>query len=86
MTARLRLLVVDGDPVDRLAIRRAVEQSELAAEVAEATDVAAAAAHLAQFPCDCLLVEEKPAVELTRKLRSAGNLVPILLVTGRQNE
>jgi signal transduction histidine kinase len=86
MAARLRLLVIDGDPVDRLAIRRAIEQSDLGADVSEAHDVASALVEIAANPPDCLLVEDKPAPELTRKVRGSGNLVPILLVTGRQNE
>src|SRR5258708_35501147 len=86
MTSRLRLLVVDGDPVDRLAMRRAIEQADLGAEVDEVGDVAAAIAHVRERTYDCLLVEEQPAGELTQQLRASGNLVPIVLVTGRQNE
>ena len=46
MTDRLRLLVVDDDLVDRLAIRRSVEQSGLDASINEASDSHEAAAKL----------------------------------------
>jgi signal transduction histidine kinase len=86
MSVRPRLLVVDADPVDRTAIRRAVEQSALAANVDEAPTIAAAIDSLAARPCDCLLVDEDFAAELTRAVRAAGSHVPIVLVTGTQNE
>ena len=89
MTERLRLLVVDDDLVDRLAIRRSIEQSGVAADVDEASDATEALAKLgARY--DCLLLDQDlpgmTGVELASTLRSQGNRVPIVFVTGRQNE
>jgi signal transduction histidine kinase len=90
MTETVRLLMVDDDVVDRLAIRRAIEQSGLTSEIDEAGDADEALAKVAQRRYDCLLLDHDlpgtPGIELTRTLRAHGNLVPIVYVTGQQNE
>lgn len=90
MSERFRILVIDDDVVDRLAIRRAIEQSDLAAEVVEASSVAEAMDLVSRGGFDCLLLDHDlpgtTGTELTRKLRSRGDHTPIVLVTGQQNE
>ncbi len=90
MTDRLRLLLIDDDLVDRLAIRRAIEQSGLDAELFEASDATETLAIVGQRELDCLLLDQDlpgtPGIELARQLRASGNLVPIVFVTGRQDE
>ena len=89
MTDRIRVLVVDDDPVDRLAMRRAVEHSDLAAEIVEATTTGEAT-RLGTAQFDCLLLDhdlpDVTGVELTRRLRAAGDLTPVILVTGQHDE
>ena len=86
----VRLLMVDDDVVDRLAIRRAIEQSGLAAEVEEASTSDETLAKLATSRYDCLLLDHElpggSGIELTRELRSRGDLTPVIYVTGQQNE
>ena len=86
----LRLLVIDDDLVDRLAIRRAVEQSGLDASIEEAADATEAQKKLSTSVYDCLLLDQDlpglSGVELAKQLRESGNLVPIVFVTGRQDE
>lgn len=92
MSERLRLLIIDDDLVDRLAIRRAIEQSGLAAECNEAVNASEALALVGKpgNPYDCLLLDHDlpgtTGVELTRQLRQSGNHTPVVLVTGQQNE
>lgn len=90
MTERLRLLVVDDDLVDRLAIRRAIEQSGLDAAIEEAGDADEALAKLDGNELDCLLLDQdlpgRSGVEIASEIRAAGRRVPIVFVTGRQNE
>ncbi|MGE5185891.1 MAG: response regulator, partial [Acidobacteriota bacterium] len=90
MTERLRLLVIDDDLVDRLAIRRAVEQSGVGADLDEASDADEARARVAQREYACLLLDQDlpgiSGIELAKQLRQSGNLVPIVFVTGRQDE
>lgn len=89
MSERIRILVVDDDLVDRLAIRRAIEQSDLNADVEEASNAAEALGKLGgKFDC-WLLDHDLPGTtgtDLTRQLRSRGDLTPIVLVTGQHNE
>jgi signal transduction histidine kinase len=86
---RIRLLVVDDDRVDRLAIRRAVEHSDLDAEISEAS-TAEEALELRPQRFDCLLLDHDlpdiTGTELTRRLREAGDYTPMILVTGVHDE
>ncbi len=90
MSERIRLLVVDDDLVDRLAIRRAVEQSGLDALIEEASDAAEALANLGCAVFDCLLLDQdlpgRSGVDIASEIRASGRHVPIVFVTGRQNE
>lgn len=89
MTEQIRLLVVDDDEIDRLAIRRAVEHSDLGAELREAA-TADAAQPLLAHRFDCLLLDHDlpgvTGIELTRALRAAGDATPVILVTGTHDE
>jgi signal transduction histidine kinase len=90
MTGRLRLLVIDDDLVDRLAIRRAIEQSGLDASIDEAADADDALAKVSRDAYDCLLLDQdlpgQSGIELAKQLRARGKLMPIVFVTGRQAE
>jgi signal transduction histidine kinase len=90
MTEPVHLLLVDDDRVDRLAIRRAIEQSGLNAILDEAHDGNEALDKVKERRYDCLLLDhDLPGItgmELTQQLRERGNLTPVVLVTGQQNE
>lgn len=90
MSERIRLLVVDDDLVDRLAIRRAVEQSGLDASIDEAGDADEALAKVAAQDYDCLLLDQdlpgRSGVDIATEIRTQGRRVPIVFVTGQQNE
>ncbi|HEY0994077.1 MAG TPA: ATP-binding protein [Kofleriaceae bacterium] len=89
MSERIRILVIDDHMVDRLAIRRAVEQSDLDAEIEEAATAAEAMQkRTSRFDC-WLLDHDLPGTtgtELTRQIRERGDLTPIVMVTGQHNE
>ena len=90
MPERLRILIIDDDLVDRLAMRRAIEQSGLVADVFEASTASEAMAAIAEQTFDCLLLDHElggaTGVDITQQLRASGNLTPIVFVTGPQNE
>jgi len=82
--------MVDGDRVDRLAIRRAIEQSGLDADLDEAQGSSEAFEKLTSKTYDCLLVDhdltDLSGTDFTRQLRERGNLTPVVLVTRQQDE
>lgn len=82
--------MIDDDVVDRLAIRRAIDDSSLLVELTEATTADEALAAMAARPFDCLLFDhDLPGVsglEFVRQLRADGNLTPIVFVTAEHNE
>jgi signal transduction histidine kinase len=90
MSERLRLLVVDDDLVDRLAIRRALDQSGLETTIDEAGDANEALAKIGSGSYDCMLLDQDlpgtSGVELAAQLRTSGWHVPIVFVTGRNND
>src|SRR5690349_10868327 len=92
MTDTVSILVIDDDVVDRLAIRRAIEQSGLAARIEEASTATEALGYTLRDKrrFDCLLLDHDlpgmSGTELTRQLRAAGDLTPVVFVTGQQNE
>jgi signal transduction histidine kinase len=90
MSERLRLLVIDDDPVDQLAIRRAVEQSGLDASVDEATTPEQALAALSSTHFHCVLLDQDlsgtSGVELAARIRGSGLHVPIVFVIAHSDE
>jgi signal transduction histidine kinase len=91
MNDPVSLLMVDDDRVDRLAIRRAIEQSGLAtALIDEAQDTTQALEKVKSHRYDCLLLDHDlpgmTGTDFTRQLRELGNLTPVVLVTGQQDE
>jgi signal transduction histidine kinase len=90
MPDRMRVLVIDHDPTHRVRIRRAIELSTLDADVVELSTPDEAFAALATAPTDCVLIDQdlphKGALVIVTSLRGDRNGVPILLLTGLQDE
>jgi PAS domain S-box-containing protein len=88
--AVMRLLIVDDDAVDRLAVRRAISRSGLAgSEITEAVDAAEALSVLAQSngkAIDCVLLDYNLAgdtgTDVLDALRARGDLMAVVLLTG----
>ena len=90
-SARARLLVVDDDSVDRMAVRRALGKSALAgAEIEEASDASTAIALLTggsrRTLFDCVLLDYElssdTGLDVVREVRRRGVDVPIVMLTG----
>nr|MBK7069453.1 response regulator [Deltaproteobacteria bacterium] len=86
----LRFLLVDDDAVDRLAVRRALQQSALPIEITEAADLEAARAALTEGSFDCLIVDYlipgsdgQQVIELASAL---GSTAPAIVLTGHGDE
>ena len=82
-----RILVVDDDRAVRESLRRSLEFNGYA--VALAGDGAEALASIAGQPPDALVIDvmmpRLDGIETTRALRSAGNDLPILVLTARDS-
>jgi signal transduction histidine kinase len=86
----LKILVVDDDDVDRMAVRRALKASGLEATVTEADDAKSALARLAKEHFDCTLLDYRmpgsDGLDVVRLARDKGILVPFIMLTGFGDE
>lgn len=86
----LKILVVDDDDVDRMAVRRALKASGLEASVTEAEDAQSALARLAKEHFDCTLLDYRmpgsDGLDVVRLARDKGILVPFIMLTGFGDE
>lgn len=85
----LRVLSVDDDVVDRMAVRRHLARTGLAVQVDEADGVLAAIARLSEVRFDCVLLDfnlpDGDGLTFLRGLRSAGLSVPVVMLTGQSD-
>ena len=89
----LRLLIVDDDVVDRMAVRRAAERSGLSVRsIAEAGDAASAAEELhasGDHGIDCVLLDYHLAgetgLDVLVHLRQQRSAVPVIVLTGESD-
>ncbi len=90
MARDLCVLLVDDDEVDRMAVRRALQRSELAVDITEATSPKLARDLLVGKSFDCVLLDfrlpEQNGLSLVRQLRQAGVAIPIIVLTGQGDE
>src|ERR1041385_7537054 len=90
MEERLTVLVVDDDDVDRMAVRRSLKASGIAADVTEATDAAAALEYARAQRFDCGLFDFRmpgsDGLELLRQLRAENIQMPVIMLTGFGDE
>ncbi len=81
----LRLLLIDDDEVDRLAVRRALR--EIRAEWTEAHDGAGGLNALRAQPFDCALLDLRlpdiHGMEVLEKARASGCTTPVVILTGQ---
>ncbi|HEX2252098.1 MAG TPA: ATP-binding protein [Thermoanaerobaculia bacterium] len=86
----MRLLIVDDDEVDRLAVRRALSEGGWAASVEEAFTAAGALEALRREHFDCALVDfHLPGADGFEVLRAARELdepVSVVVLTGQGDE
>jgi signal transduction histidine kinase len=90
MAYSLRILLVDDDDVDRMAVKRLLKQAGVEAEVEERVDAASALAVAHQQLFDCALLDYRlPAtdgISLLKSLRNSGVGVPVVALTGQGDE
>jgi signal transduction histidine kinase len=86
----LKLLVVDDDELDRMAIRRALRRARVDAEIEERTSADAALEAVQAGGYDCILLDYHlpgaTGVEVLAMLEHAGVRVPVVCLTGYGDE
>lgn len=90
MQGPVRLLVVATAEVDRLAVRRALEQGGLRIDVLDEECTGEAGLAHGATPYDCWIVDQDlpdlAGIELTRRLRANAAMAPVVLLTARQDD
>jgi PAS domain S-box-containing protein len=85
----LRILVVDDDDVDRMAVRRGLRAAGTNAEFRDANSVSTALAELAGTPFDCVFLDYQllggDGLRVLKEARAAGITTPIVMLTGRDD-
>jgi signal transduction histidine kinase len=90
-TETWRVLLVDDDDVDRMAVRRALAAADLAVTLDEVDRASEVYARLTApgEPYDCVMIDcylpGVSGVDLIRELRGRGITIPILAVTGQDD-
>jgi PAS domain S-box-containing protein len=90
MNEVIKILVVEDDAVDRMAIQRALKKAKIKVELVEATDCEGAIALIDQQEFECAFLDYRlpdgNALELIEQLREVGSKVPLVVLTGQGDE
>ncbi len=85
-----KILVIDDDAIDRMAVARAFQGAEFRTELLEATDCATGIALATSDQFDCIFIDYRlpdgNGVELLQKIRQQGIRVPIVSLTGQNDD
>ena len=86
----IKILVVEDDEVDRMAVRRALKTAGVPVEMAVAVDCKSAIATLNQQSFECVLLDYRlpdgDGLALVQEIRGAGIKVPLIVLTGQGDE
>jgi len=90
MTEELKILIVDDDDVDRMAVRRALKSAAVEADIEEAISAGTALEALRNQNFDCALFDymlpDGDGLSLLRATREAGVTIPVVMLTGQRDE
>lgn len=85
-----KLLLVDDDAVDRMAVRRALSKANIDVEVIEQEKGADAIDALSDNGYACVLLDyllpDMTGLDVLRKVRETGIMTPIIILTGQGDE
>ncbi len=86
----IKILLVEDDEVDRMAVRRALKTAGVPVEMAVAVDCKSAITTLSQQSFDCVLLDYRlpdgDGLALVQEIRGAGRKVPLIVLTGQGDE
>lgn len=90
MAERLRVIIVDDDDVDRVAVKRCLRQAGFDLEAREAASMEAAIGLLDEQPFDCVFLDynlpDATGLDFLRVLASSGMRLPVIMMTGQGDE
>ena len=88
--AQLRLLIIDDDQLDRLAVRRLLREARIEATLAEHGDKASALDALRREPFDVVLLDYNlpgdDGIAVLQEVRRSGVSTPVVALTGQGGE
>jgi signal transduction histidine kinase len=86
----LKLLIVDDDDVDRLALKRTLARAGASGEFAEAADPIEALKQLRTTTFDCIILDYQlpgtDGLEVLKSIRATGVRTPVIALTGQGDE
>ncbi|MBW4550280.1 MAG: response regulator [Aphanocapsa sp. GSE-SYN-MK-11-07L] len=90
MDELLQVLIVDDDQVDRMAVRRALNQSGMQISFTEAENFTNAIAILETTAFDCIFLDyglpDQTGLALVQAIRQIGIMQPLVVLTGQGDE
>jgi two-component system, sensor histidine kinase and response regulator len=85
-----KVLIIDDDPVDRMAVIRAFKEADFRTELLEAIDCTSGLILANSHQFDCIFIDYRlpdgNGIELLQKLREQGVRVPIVSLTGQNDD
>lgn len=86
LSAPFRVLIVDDDQLDRMAVRRALLATAPAVSIIETEDLAGGMREIMNAPVDCLILDyhlpDGLGLDLLMHVRAASKSLPVLMLTG----
>src|SRR5215472_11231658 len=90
MKERVRILIIDDDEVDRIAVGQALRASGFQPEMAEASDGMSGLAALRRQEFDCAFLDyqlpDADGLGVLRQAQAANIPTPIVVLTGHEDE
>ncbi|MEG6523812.1 PAS domain S-box protein [Desulfotomaculum sp. 1211_IL3151] len=90
MSEQIKILVIDDDQVDRMAIGRMLRTSEFNLEVTEASDGVTALVLLKEKDFDCVFIDYRlpgeNGLQILQKIKAVNSSVPVVMLTGYGDE
>lgn len=86
----ISVLIVDDDEIDRMALKRALKETQFELSITDATDADMALEVMDDIDFDCIFLDYnlpgRDGLALTKAVRSRGVKVPVIVLTGQGNE
>jgi len=86
----LKMLIVDDDVVDRMALCRTLKDTALLVSISEANDAEVALSRLDSSDFDCIFLDDnlpgRNGLQLVRQIRKRGIRVPVIALTSQGDE